>query len=62
MKKNLKKLSLNKDIVSNLAEKTKGGRIRQVTTDDPIDPIDPFTSTDPTKLTWCYHCPVNNPF
>ena len=56
MKKSLKKLSLNKDIVSNLADKAAGGRIRQVS-----EPIDPFTSTDPTKLTWCYHCPVNDP-
>ena len=56
MKKSIKKLSLNKDIVSNLADKAAGGRIRQVS-----EPIDPFTSTDPTKLTWCYHCPVNDP-
>lgn len=60
MKKSLKKLSLNKDIVSNLADKAAGGRIRQA--GDPFDPIDPFTSTDPTKLTWCYWCPVNDPF
>jgi len=50
MKKSLKKLSLNKKIVSNLAKKTTGGRVTR--------PIDPITSTDPTKQTWCYICPV----
>jgi hypothetical protein len=52
MKKSLKKLSLNKSAVSSLSELIKGGLRRQ---DDTILPAN-TTTTDPTELTWCYHC------
>ena len=51
MKKNLAKLSLNKKAVSNLSLHKIGGRAGK--SDDIL------SCTDPTKLTWCYHCPVD---
>lgn len=59
MKKNVRKLALNKKSVSDLSQTIKGG-VR--TTDDPTktvdDPIKTIkTQTDPTALTMCYICP-----
>ncbi|MGH1385403.1 hypothetical protein [Kordia sp.] len=51
MKKSLKKLALNKKAVSSLTVKTIGGRAGK--SDDIL------SCTDPTKLTWCYHCPAD---
>lgn len=50
MKKSLKKLALNKTAVSDLTDQVKGGR--------PGSVIIIKTSTDPTAMTWCYICPV----
>lgn len=52
MKKSLKKLALNKKAVSNLTIKTIGGAA-------PGKSDDILSCTDPTKLTWCYHCPAD---
>jgi hypothetical protein len=52
MKKSLKKLSLNKKAISSLTGGLSDGGSRL-----PIKPIKPTTTTDPTELTWCYHCP-----
>ncbi|KAB8151186.1 hypothetical protein EZY14_019640 [Kordia sp. TARA_039_SRF] len=51
MKKSIKKLALNKKAVSNLSMEKIGGRAAQSN--------DILSCTDPTKLTWCYHCPVD---
>lgn len=53
MKKNFKKLALNKKQVSDLSAKIKGGRRK------PIDTLDTHTTgpTGPTALTMCYICP-----
>ncbi|PTX64033.1 hypothetical protein C8N46_101643 [Kordia periserrulae] len=55
MKKNLKKLALNKKEVSNLSVRLKGGLRRQ---DD--DTSDTFTTgpTGPTAQTLCFICPA----
>ena len=47
MKKNLKKLALNKKAVSNLSEMIKGG-MRRIAT---------FPTDDPTANTGCFDCP-----
>ena len=54
MKKNLKKLALNKKAVSNLSEEIKGGFRRQYD-----DTSDTFTTgpTGPTAMTLCFDCP-----
>lgn len=55
MKKNLKKLALNKKAVSNLSEEIKGGAFsRQYD-----DTSDTFTTgpTGPTAQTLCFDCP-----
>ena len=54
MKKNLKKLTLNKKSVSDLSVKIKGGIRRQ---DD--DTSDTYTTgpTGPTAQTLCFVCP-----
>jgi hypothetical protein len=51
MKKNFKKLTLNKKDVSNLSEKLKGGLDRQ------NDTLASGTSA-PTFLTLCFVCPA----
>ncbi|MGH1385405.1 hypothetical protein [Kordia sp.] len=48
MKKNLKKLALNKKAVSNLTEKIKGGLRKEG---------DSFPTNDPTANTGCFDCP-----
>jgi hypothetical protein len=48
MKRNLKKLALNKKAVSNLSEIIKGGRRRVGGT---------FPTDDPTANTRCFDCP-----
>lgn len=55
MKKSLKKLALNKKAVSNLTEKTIGGRQNG-------ESSPPLTCTKPTPNTMCYHCPPGEPF
>jgi hypothetical protein len=54
MKKNFKKLALNKKEVSNLSVKLKGGLRRQ------DDTSDTFTTgpTGPTAQTHCFICPA----
>ncbi len=52
MKKNLKKLALNKKAVSSLTVKVTGGFARADKTGGPL------TCTDPTLRTLCYHCPA----
>lgn len=54
MKRNLKKLALNKKSVSNLSEQIKGG-LKQP--DD--DTSDTYTTgpTGPTAMTMCFICP-----
>lgn len=53
MKKNLKKLALNKKSVSDLSVKIKGGLRRE------DDTTDTYTTgpTGPTALTLCFICP-----
>ncbi len=57
MKKNLRKLALNKKLVSDLSVEVKGGLARI-----PIDEktSDTFTTgpTGPTAQTFCYICPA----
>ncbi|AXG69280.1 hypothetical protein KORDIASMS9_01500 [Kordia sp. SMS9] len=54
MKKNLKKLALNKKSVSDLTVKKIGGAA-------PGKSDDILSCTNPTKLTWCYVCPPKDP-
>ncbi|WP_156168446.1 hypothetical protein [Kordia zhangzhouensis] len=56
MKKNIKKLSLNKKAVSSLGEKVVGGLRKAENTGGPL------TCTDPTARTFCYYCPPPNPY
>lgn len=54
MKKNLKKLALNKKAVSSLTSQIRGGFARAGKTSGPL------TCTDPTARTLCYICPAQD--
>ncbi|MEM6719487.1 MAG: hypothetical protein AAF611_09245 [Bacteroidota bacterium] len=54
MKKNLKKLELNKKAISNLTHKINGGAASTFNETFLV-----ACTNNPTALTWCYICPID---
>ncbi|MEM6719486.1 MAG: hypothetical protein AAF611_09240 [Bacteroidota bacterium] len=61
MKKNLKKLELNKKSVSDLSGQVKGG-LASISINDKTITTLTTSATGPTAQTRCYICPVDDPF